>query len=136
MIYNNGALVIDLLGNLIKRPDGARFGPNQFFISEYVLGKKWATRYAIHFAKGGEDVIELDLKVVGRETITVPAGTFDCYKVEAHGWTLGQGQSNEWKYWVAPDKVNRVIALEAWWRRGNRIVRSERQELVAYTRAG
>ena len=136
VIYNNGALVTDLLGNLIKRPDGARFGPNQFFISEYVLGKKWATRYAIHFAKGGEDVIELDLKVVGRETVTVPAGTFDCYKVEAHGWTLGQGQSNEWKYWVAPDKVNRVIALEAWWRRGNRIVRSERQELVAYTRAG
>ena len=136
VIYNNGALVTDLLGNLIKRPDGARFGPNQFFISEYALGKKWATRYAIHFAKGGEDVIELDLKVVGRETVTVPAGTFDCYKVEAHGWTLGQGQSNEWKYWVAPDKVNRVIALEAWWRRGNRIVRSERQELVAYARAG
>lgn len=136
VIYNNGALVTDLLGNLIKRPDGARFGPNQFFISEYALGKKWATRYAIHFAKGGEDVIELDLKVVGRETVSVPAGTFDCYKVEAHGWTLGQGQSNEWKYWVAPDKVNRVIALEAWWRRGNRIVRSERQELVAYARAG
>ncbi len=29
-----------------------------------------------------------------------------------------------------------VIALEACWRKGNRIARSDRQELVAYTRAG
>ena len=136
VIYNDGALVTDLLGNLLLRPDGTSFGPSQFFVSEYSLGKKWTTRYAIRFPNGSEDVIELDLKVVGRETITVPAGSFDCFVVEANGWTLGRGQSNQWKYWVAPDKVNRVVAFDAWWRRGNRIVRSERQELVSYTRAG
>lgn len=136
VIYDNGALVTDLLGNLLRRPDGTTFGPNQMFVSEYSLGKKWTTRYAIHFARSGEDMVEVDLKVVGRETITVPAGTFDCFRVEARGWTLGRSQSNSWDYWVAPDKINRVVALEAWWRRGNRIVRSERQELVAYTRAG
>ncbi len=136
VIYNNGAPVTDLLGNALKRPDGTRFGPSQFFISEYSLGKKWTTRYAIHFAKGGQDTIELDLKVVGRETITVPAGTFDCYRIEGKGWTLGISQSNEWTFWVAPDKVNRFVAMEVWWRRGNRINRSERQELESYTRAG
>ena len=135
VIYNNGALVTDLLGNLLKRPDGASFGPSQMFVSEYSVGKKWTTRYAIRFAKGGEDVIELDLKVVGRETITVPAGTFDCFRIEGNGWVLGITQQTEWKFWVAPDKVNRFIAMETWWRRGNRINRSERQELVAYTRA-
>lgn len=136
VIYNNGALVTDLLGNVIKRPDGASFGPSQMFISEYHLGKKWSTRYAIHFAKGGQDTVELDLKVVARETITVPAGTFDCFCIEGNGWVLGIGQQTDWKFWLAPDKVNRAVAMETWWRKGSRIVRSDRQELVAYTRTG
>jgi hypothetical protein len=135
VIYNNGALVTDLLGNTIKRPDGASFGPSQMFISEYHLGKKWSTRYAINFAKGGQDTIELDLKVVARETITVPAGTFDCFRIEGNGWVLGISQQTEWKFWVAPDKVNRSIAMEAWWRMRGRIVRSDRLELESYTRA-
>lgn len=136
VIYNNGTLVTDLLGNLIKRPDGASFGPSQMFISEYHLGKKWSTRYAINFAKGGQDTIEIDLKVVARETITVPAGTFDCFRIEGSGWVLGISQQTDWKFWVAPDKVNRFIAMEAWWRMRGRIVRSDRQELESYTRAG
>lgn len=136
VIYNNGSLVTDLFGNTLVRPDGARFGPSQLFIGEYSLGKKWTTRYDIHFAKGGQDVIELDLKVVGRESVTVPAGTFDCFKVEARGWTLGTSQSNEFSIWVAPDRVNRFVALEIWWRRRGQINRSERQELESYTRAG
>lgn len=135
VIYNNGALVTDLLGNLLRRPDGTTFGPSQMFISEYHLGKKWTTRYAIHFAKGGQDNIELDLKVVGRETVTVPAGTFDCFRCQATGWVLNLGQSLDWNFWVAPDKVNRVIAIEAWWRMRGRIIRSDRQELESYTRA-
>jgi hypothetical protein len=68
VVYNKGAMVTDLLGNLIRRRDGASFSPSQMFIGEYSLGKKWTTRYAIPFAKGGEDKIELDLKVVGKET--------------------------------------------------------------------
>ena len=136
VIYNNGALVTDLLGNILKRPDGTSFSPSQFFVSEYSLGKKWTTRYAIHFARGGQDTIELELKVVGRETVTVPAGTFDSYKVEARGWVLGIAQSLEWTFWVAPDKVNRIVAMEAWWRQRGRISRSARQELETCTRAG
>jgi len=136
VIYNNGIPVTDLLGNLRKRPDGTSFGPSQFFVSEYSLGKKWTTRYAINFPRAGSDTIDLDLKVVGRETVTVPAGRFDCYKIEARGWVLGIAQSLEWTYWVAPDKVNRFIAMETWWRQRGRITRSERQELEAYSRAG
>jgi hypothetical protein len=136
VIFNNGALVTDLLGNLLKRPDGTSFSQSQFFISEYSVGKKWTTRYAIHFARGGQDTIELDFKVTGRESITVPAGTFDCFRVEGSGWVLGISQQTDWKFWVAPERVNRFIAMEAWWRMRGRIQRSERQELVSYTRAG
>ena len=49
---------------------------------------------------------------------------------------LGIAQSLEWTFWVAPDKVNRIVAMEAWWRQRGRISRSERQELESYTRAG
>jgi hypothetical protein len=118
VIYNNGAIVTDLLGNHHQAPDGTSFSPSQMFIGEYSLGKKWTTRYAIHFAKGGEDTIELDLKVVGKETITVPAGTFDCFKVEAR-----LGARDFASRWNGPSGSRRtrsiaIVAMEAWWRKG------------------
>lgn len=135
--YNRGKLVTDLLGNLIWRPDGAQFGPNQFFPTEYALGKKWSTRYSIILANGTPDTVELDLKVVGRETITTPAGTFDTFRVEAAGWRLGLGgvpsMSIANTYWMAPDKVARYVAIETWWRMRGHIKRADRDELVAFT---
>ncbi|MBV6409554.1 MAG: caspase family protein [Burkholderiales bacterium] len=136
VIYNKGALETDLLGNMLKRPDGATFGPSQFFVSEYHVGKKWSTRYSAKYASGHSDTIEIEFKVTGRETVTVPAGTFECFVVEGRGWVLSLGMLLEYKYWVAPDKTNRFVAIESWWRRYNRIQRSERQELESYTRAG
>ncbi len=136
VIYGNGALVTDLLGNTLKRPDGAVFGPSQFFISEYSIGKKWNTRYSSAFASGWKDTVEIDFRVVARESISVPAGTFDCYRVEGNGWVLASGQSLEYKYWVAPAEVNRFIAIESWWRKRGHIQRSDRLELESYTRAG
>ncbi|MBI4990359.1 MAG: caspase family protein [Rhodocyclales bacterium] len=136
VIYNNGGPITDLLGNILKTPDGTTYSPRQFFIAEYSLGKKWTTRYAVAFPNGLKDTIEVDLKVVARETITVPAGSFDCYRIEGNGWIFGIGVTIENKFWVAPDKVNRPIASEAWRRQRGRINRSERQELESYTRAG
>jgi hypothetical protein len=136
VVFNDGKLITDLLGNLIRRPDGATFGPNQFYATEYALGKKWNTRYSIVLANGTPDTVDLDLKVVARESITVPAGTFDTFRVEATGWRLGLGgvppQSITNTYWVAPDKVARVVAIETWWRLRNRITRADRDELAAF----
>lgn len=136
VIHNNGGVITDLLGNLLKRTDGAVFGPSQFYVSEYSLGKKWSTRYSAAYANGWKDIVELDLRVTGRETIAVPAGRFDCFRVEANGWLMAHGQSLEYTYWIAPEQINRFVALEAWWRRAGRIQRSERQEIESYTRAG
>ena len=136
VIFNNGALVTDLLGNLRKIPNGTLFGPSQYFIAEYSVGKKWTTRYDATFPNGKMDTFEIDFKVVGRETITVPAGTFDCFRIEGSGWILAKGVRQEIKYWVAPDRLNRHIALEVFATRGGRIGRSERQELVSFSRAG
>jgi len=136
--YNDGKLVTDLLGNLIKRPDGATFGPMQYFATEYSVGRKWATRYSIVMANGIPDIVEIDFKVVTRESVTVPAGTFDCFRVEGEGWRLGANgvppQSIKSTYWIAPDKVARFIAMETWWRVRSRITRSDRDELVQFAR--
>jgi hypothetical protein len=136
VIYNKGAYISDLLGNTIKWWDGTRYGPSQFYAGEYSLGRKWATRYPVTYTNGHKDAIEYDFKVVGKETITVPAGTFDCFRVEGTGWVMGIGLSLQVKYWVAPDKVRRVIALEQLNRnRWSRITTSNRYELVSFSQA-
>jgi hypothetical protein len=137
VIYNDGNVITDLLGNLVRRSDGASFGPNQFYATEYSVGRKWVSRYPISNLRGPvpQFTIELEFHVVARESITVPAGTFDCFRVEAKGWGLEIGQALEINYWVAPGKVPRAVAVEAWRRRQGRIVHSERDELVSYTPA-
>lgn len=137
VIYNEGALITDKLGNLLKRPDGSRFGPSQFFAGEYAIGKKWSTRYAAEYGDGQKDTVEFDLRVVGRETITVPAGTFDCFRVEAKGWRLNVGQSLQYTYWVAPGQVRRFVAIESVVRnRQGKFTRTDRDELESFTQVG
>ena len=136
VIYNNGAFVTDLLGNSLKAPNGATFAASQVFIAEYSLGKKWTTRFDAVLPNGSKDTYEIELRVVGRETITVPAGSFDCYRVEGTGWILLKGVKLEIKYWVAPDKVNRFIAQEWVGGKNGRFGRSDRMVLESYFRAG
>jgi len=48
----------------------------------------------------------MQLKVVGTESATVPAGTFDCFKVEVSSPDDGQRST----FWVARD-TRRVVKL-------------------------
>jgi hypothetical protein len=58
----------------------------------------------------------MEYKIVGRETITVPAGTFGCFKVQGSGG--GGPVTSEKKsevhitHWYAPDRVRRYVASE------------------------
>lgn len=132
--YNRGGLITDPLGNLLQRGDGTRYGPSQYYATEYSVGRKWTTRYPVIFADSKQDEIELDFKVTGRETVTVPAGTFDAFRVEGSGWILGKSISLAVTYWIAPEKLARVIAIENWNRtRKGRIKKADREELVAFT---
>jgi len=138
VIYNNGSLITDLMGNLRRRPDGATYSPNQFAATEYSVGRKWASRFTISNLKGpiSQFTIELDFHVVGRETVIVPAGTFDCFRVEANGWGLEISQDIQITYWIAPGRLTRPVATEVWRRRQSRILHSDRDELVSFTPAG
>jgi hypothetical protein len=45
-------------------------------------------------------VVDARIQVVGRETVTVPAGTFDCYKVTV---SMGPVHAREEPYWISAD---------------------------------
>lgn len=113
VIFNNGALIIDGLGNNVKLPDGRRFTPRQDQPLEYAVGKKWRTRFAVINARGGRSDTVLDFRVARREKITVPAGTFDCFLVEGDGYSFGGMRVRvSVKRWIAPDKCRRPIASQ------------------------
>ncbi len=134
VIYNKGAAITDLLGNPQKNPDGRRNSGNQFYASEYSLGKTWSTRYRVTFPGGKEDEVEENFRVVAREKITVPAGTFDAFRVESTGHRIRDPVTVKRTYWVAPEKIARFIAqhVTAKWRR-DRFLTTDRTELVSFT---
>jgi hypothetical protein len=113
VIFNQGALVLDRLGNNVKIPDGRRFTPRQDQPLEYAVGKKWRTRFSVVNAQGGRSDTVLDFRITRREKITVPAGTFDCFVVEADGYSFsGMRVRVSVKRWMAPDKCRRPIAAQ------------------------
>jgi hypothetical protein len=132
VIYGNGR-VTDLLGNTIKDPRGRTFVGNQIFIAEYSVGRKWTTIYRSTRRDDQEDEWELDFKVVARETVTVPAGTFDAFKAEGNGFVKSKGTRVKVTYWVAPDKVRPYVAYELTTHgRGKRFGTTDRYELSTF----
>jgi len=135
VIYNGGRRVSDRLGNQLSNPR-VRITGNQNIPAEFALGKRWTTRWITERPNGVREEIEFDLRVVARENITVPAGTFDCFKVEISGVAFGpKGASEiEGRYWMAPDKVRQTIAQEVLRRRSKsgKVLNGLRRELVSY----
>lgn len=111
VIYGKGGFVTDLIGNWIKFNDGRTLTGAQYFIPDYSLGKRWTSRHRSISAKGNPYDTVVDCKVVARESRTVPAGTFDAFRIECSGWARGESGFNielRSRYWVAPG-VRRYI---------------------------
>jgi hypothetical protein len=133
VIFNNGTIATDLLGNLIRSNREREVSTaRQYYVTEYNVGKKWTTRYFGTGFKGEKLFYEFDFKVVAREQKTVPAGTFDAFRVEG----LGYSSSNSilrYVYWIAPAQVNRPIAIERLNRgSGGQAYISDGEELVSF----
>jgi hypothetical protein len=74
------------------------------------VGKQW--RYSSEWlfkAKGSKGTIRNEVAVVGHESVTVPAGTFEAFKLVAKGWLGGTSPINSQynaemttTYWYAP----------------------------------
>jgi len=137
VIFNDGNFITDLLGNTVKNPRGQTFTGNQIFVSEYSVGRKWTTTYRGTRRDLKPDEWTHTFKVVARESITVPAGTFDAFKVEGYGFLRSTSNAFQITYWIAPEKVRSFVAFEQWQRnRGGRLIDTDRTELVSFKEAG
>jgi hypothetical protein len=133
--YNDGEYVSDLMGNTTVNQLGSFSTPRQFYPAELFVGNKWHTRFKQSRPNGLTYTFQYDLKVVGKEKITVPAGTFEAYKIEARGFNLELNASLERNIWVTPG-INSDIAHETRVRlRNGNINQYDREELVSFVQA-
>lgn len=132
VVFDDGKTVLDRFGNNVRAPDGRRWTPYQLFIDDYANGKRWSAQFIVTQADGSEASTTFDLRVVGREKITLPAGTFDAFRIEATGNNLKNGARLELTAWVAPDRFRGMLAMETLTRQNGQIVGGERVELTGY----
>jgi uncharacterized caspase-like protein len=151
VIFNDGRLITDRLGNTVRLPNGDEFTPRQDQPLDYAVGKKWSTRYKMKNAERGlSTTADFEFRITGRERITVPAGTFDCFVIEGNGWSVSHmgGQMRlGFKRWMAPDKCRRPIVIEEFRQREGMVgktgkgpkagtfAQNSRLELVAFKQA-
>jgi uncharacterized caspase-like protein len=128
--FNNGAVITDLMGNAIKFGPVEYDTPVQFTPAEFQVGKKWTSAFRM-VQNGMRSDAYYDLHIVKREIITVPAGTFDTFRIEGLGWNNSFGSKLEVKFWLVPG-INFQIKSENMARnKMGRYFRTERRELVA-----
>jgi hypothetical protein len=101
--FNQGYKVTQA-GAIIRTIAGATLDPYQQWIpsGDYQVGKKWTTRSILTPRGGSPQWVELQGRVVARETITVPAGSFDTYKMEMEQ-VAQDGTRLKITYWGQPD---------------------------------
>jgi hypothetical protein len=134
-----GGYTTDLIGNPKRDAKGFDISGNQAEPLEYVLGKHWIARY-ISQRGGGPTPMELTHRIIRRENVTVPAGTFYAWVIETRGTFVrpnGRVGTVEMRRWKAPDKVRGDILREEF-RRGLKggsveLLFAERVELVSFS---
>ena len=140
MIYNNGRSATDLLGNITRFGDGRRATRNQTQPVEYAVGRQWVSRYVITNAGGTEFQTELRFRIVGREKITVPAGTFECFRIEGKGLSRAVFGSVNVTFtnnaWMAPElcraSIRREVTRTIYRPRGSELLDNDRFELERF----
>ena len=126
--FNDGQVVLTSLGAAIKTDRGTFDPPYGGAPVEFQVGKSWSGRSTQHAMDGQVFELQQTAKIVGRETITVPAGTFQTYVIETVAYFSGRTQRI--KLWMDP-RYGFPIKKEEVVRTQWRIVRSDRTELAA-----
>jgi hypothetical protein len=134
VIFSDGQIK-DLLGNPIRDRGRQEFvTPQQNFPTEYRVGKRWSTRTRFTRPNGERGENDMHLVVAGRERISVPAGSFNAFRVERRGYSVfgGTRLSVESTVWMEPDQVRQPVAQLEIRRAGSQLNRADRYELVSF----
>ena len=129
--YNNGEYLSDLMGNTLANPRGAMSTPRQFYPAEFVIGKRWQTEFRQARPSGMVYTFRYTVRVVRKETVSVPAGRFEAWRIEAEGFNVGLGAHIKRTLWVVPGMPGDVAAETFVRLRTGAIEQYDRQELVA-----
>ena len=126
---NNGLIILDQMGNPLS-VRGRKFDtPLALMPAEFQIGKKW-TASNVSTVNGQKSLVTYDVRIAAVDKIRVPAGEFDAFRVEAHGWNLTNDIELKETNWQVPG-LNFSIKRETLRRRRNgQIVFSERLELM------
>jgi hypothetical protein len=134
-VIHDSGLVTDLLGNQRRSRDGYGYSPNQFVPQEFAVGKRWRTRFDVTDPRGVilERQHEQTIRIVAREEVTVPAGTFHAFHLEGRGRATRPEGDVEYtvRRWYVPE-FQRPVAREEVRQRGDRVPYTQRLELVSY----
>lgn len=129
VVINRGMAVWDLMGNAIKAGENEFDAPRQFAPAELQVGKKWTAAFVVT-RKGSRESIHFEVQITRREKVSVPAGTFEAFRIEAAGWNKTLGAQLELTLWLVPG-VNFPIKHESVIRaRNGQLRKTERHELV------
>lgn len=119
VIFNNGVVTTDLLGNTTRFVDGRRPTGNQTVPTVFEVGRRWTTRFRLVTPDGRTFDNEVQFHIQAKETIVVPAGSFDCFRYEGIGVGRGPGQRFQniqvnlaFRVWMAPELCRRAIKTE------------------------
>ncbi|MCC7409692.1 MAG: DUF3108 domain-containing protein [Phycisphaeraceae bacterium] len=82
-----------------------------YLIRRLPLAEGYATKFPIYPIQGGV-VVECDIDVLGKETVSVPAGTFDCYKVKL-SIKSGQVVALRHTLWFSADEHKYLVKYDA-----------------------
>lgn len=129
VIINNGSVIGTVLSATVKNNNGTFDPPSGGVPVELQVGKKWSSQSANAFTDGRTFQLQTDAKIVGIETITVAAGTFQTYVVEQTTFS-SSGVTFKQKFWYDP-RYGAPIKFENLGRRGGTVVVSLRRELTS-----
>lgn len=134
--FNGGERAYTMGGGVIKDPNG-QYDPPWTGLpgSDYQVGKQWTSRSNLTQTDGQTGWVEVQSRIRSREQVTVPAGTFETYKIETtmrDQW----GRTSKLTYWNQPAFG---ISVKLTFERRNRngqIITSTVRELTSRLRHG
>ena len=127
--FNNGDIVSTMLGSTAKTPNGTFDPPLGGLPVDLQVGKKWSGRSTNASTDGNTYQLQTESKIVGIETITVPAGTFQTYVIETTMFS-SSGVTFKQKAWLDP-RYGVFIRFDNLGRKGSSVIRSDRREMTS-----
>ncbi|MBS3911966.1 MAG: hypothetical protein KGZ70_09100 [Hydrogenophaga sp.] len=115
---------------------GSRFDPSYPRLKfPLVVGETWKGKYEVTGLSGARSKADIDFKVVAKEQVTTPAGTYEAFKVESSGWVTGVSWQGSFRTtnttWYAP-AIHRIVKSELKDYRNNRLWNDTVTELKSF----